>query len=124
MNMLPARIPKKAKRSTRWRSPAHTTWIRGFSCCDCGSQTNIAAAHVRLGSHCGMAQKPDDWRTVPLCDGPNSNIDGQLGCHNRQHIVGEATFWKGRDVEALIAAFCHASPKRREIEQAKRERGL
>lgn len=71
----------------------------------------IEAAHVRLGSHTGMGQKPDDWRVVSLCK----------DCHQRQH-TGEATFWKGRDVEALIAAFCHASPKRREIEAAKRER--
>lgn len=70
------------------------------------------AAHVRLGSHCGMAQKPDDWRTVSLC----------RDCHAKQH-TGEATFWKGRDVEALIAAFIKASPKRREIEQVMRERG-
>jgi hypothetical protein len=69
-----------------------------------------------------MGQKPDDWRTVPLCAGPHSNIDEQLGCHNRQHIVGEQTFWKGRDVEALIAEFVKASPRRAQIEQIMRER--
>ncbi len=71
-----------------------------------------------------MGQKPDDWRTVPLCAGPNSNIEGHLGCHNRQHIVGEETFWKdaGIDPEALIAEFIKASPRRAQIEQEMRER--
>jgi hypothetical protein len=36
--------------------------------------------------------------------------------------MGEESFWKDRDVEALIAEFIKASPKRREIEQIRRER--
>jgi len=119
---LPRRIPKGPKRASRWRSLAHCAWIRGFACCVCGSATNIEAAHVRLGSKCGMGQKPDDWRTVPLCAGPHSNIAGQLGCHDRQHIIGEQTFWHGRDVEALIAEFIKASPRRAQIETEMRER--
>lgn len=120
--MLPRRLPKEPKRASRWRSLAHCAWIRGFACCVCGSTTNIEVAHVRLGSKCGMGQKPDDWRTVPLCAGPHSNNLEQLGCHNRQHIVGEQTFWKGRDVETLIAEFIKASPRRAQIEQEMRER--
>lgn len=119
--MLPRRLPKPGKRSLRWRSQAHRDWIRGFACCVCGSSTNIEVAHVRFGSGAGMGQKPDDWRTVPLCAGPNSSVEGHLGCHNRQHIVGEATFWHGRDVDALVAEFCKASPKAREITAAQRE---
>lgn len=126
---LPRRIPKRATLHPalqRWRSPAHCKWIRGFECCVCGSQSNIAAAHVRLGSHTGISQKPDDFRTVPLCDGPHANIDGQLGCHNRQHIVGEKTFWTGekKDPEALIAEFIKASPKKAEILAVQKDRGL
>ena len=122
--MLPRRIPKPAKREQRWRSPAHTSWVRGFACCVCGSMTNIEAAHVRLGSHTGMGQKPDDWRTVPLCAGPHADIDGMLGCHNRQHVVGEATFWRSApiDPEALIKELIAASPKRADIERTIRER--
>lgn len=74
----------------------------------------IEVAHVRLGSGAGVAQKPDDWRTVPLC----------RDHHAEQHRVGERTFWQGFDIEGLIAAFCKASPKAREIEAIKRERGL
>jgi hypothetical protein len=61
-----------------------------------------------------MGQKPDDFRTVSLC--------GEH--HRRQHSIGEEYFWRGIDVEALIAAFIKASPKRREIEAAMKERGL
>lgn len=121
---LPPRITKDSDIHKRWKSPAHTTWVRGFHCCVCGSATNIAAAHVRLGSHTALGRKPDDWRTVPLCDGPYSSIEGHLGCHDRQHIVGEETFWRGaeKDPEALIAALCQASPKKADIERVKRVR--
>ena len=61
-----------------------------------------------------MGQKPDDFRTVSLCK----------SCHQQQHTFGERSFWKAGEVENLIEAFCKASPKRREIEQTKRERGL
>ncbi|WP_324807154.1 hypothetical protein SH584_11310 [Sphingomonas sp. LY29] len=119
--MLPRRIPKEPKRESRWRSPAHTTFVRGFACAMCGSTTNIEAAHVRMGSGAGMGQKPDDWRTVPLCGGG--------GCHSTQHTVGEPVFWKeyhknhGQGVEQLIAELIKASPKRREIETIRSTRG-
>jgi hypothetical protein len=116
--MLPRRKPIPAKRDTRWRSPAHTGWlVKTFGCCMCGSTTNTVAAHVRLGSHTGLGQKPDDWRCVPLCDGISSAAGGMLGCHNRQHAIGEATFWtqyeaeNGQTVEQLLASLCSASPK-------------
>jgi hypothetical protein len=111
--MLPPRIPKKPKRATRWRSQAHCNFVRGHACCACGSVQGIQVAHVRIGSGAGMGQKPDDWRTVSLCD----------VCHAVQH-TGERTFWRGIDVEQLIAEFIKASPKRQEIEQVRRERGL
>lgn len=122
---LPPRIAKEPRHSGRWRSPAHRAFVRSHACCVCLSRTNRVFAHVRLGSRAGIGEKPDDWRGVSLCDGPNSNIDGQLGCHNRQHIVGERTFWDGAkiDVEELIAEFIKASPRRAQIEQAMRERG-
>jgi 5-methylcytosine-specific restriction endonuclease McrA len=110
--MLPARIPKKPKRASRWRSQAHCSFVRGHACSTCGSTAGIEVAHVRFGSGAGMGQKPDDWRTVSLCK----------ECHQRQHAVGEPTFWSGTPIEELIDAFISASPKRRDIEQAMRER--
>lgn len=120
---MPRKVPKAAKRASRWRSPAHCAFVRSHACATCGSTTNVAAAHVRFGSGAGIGQKPDDWRVVPLCDGPHSNKDGHLGCHDRQHIVGEQTFWRGLDVEQLIADFIAASPKAHEIKAIMRERG-
>jgi hypothetical protein len=86
--------------------------VRSHSCSNCGSTAAIEVAHVRLGSGAGVGQKPSDDRTVSLC----------RDCHALQHRIGEQTFWKDRDVEALIAAFCQASPRRHEIETMKRER--
>ena len=109
--MLPPPVPKKPKRQTRWRSQAHLNFVRSRACSMCGSTVNVEAAHVRLGSGAGIGFKPDDYRAVSLCGGLE-------GCHATQHRVGERTFWNGKDVEALIAAFIKASPKRREIEDA------
>lgn len=110
--LLPAKLPKKAKRSTRWRSQAHAAFVRGHACTNCGATAGIEFAHVRLGSGAGVSQKPDDYNAVSLC----------RDCHALQHRIGERTFWKDRDIAAIIRAFIQASPKRREIEQVQRER--
>lgn len=121
--MLPRRIPKEAKRASRWKSQAHCNHVRGFACSNCGSTAGIEVAHVRIGSGAGVGQKPDDWRTVSLCGGVK-------GCHALQHQIGEVSFWSaynlrhGQTVEQLIAEFIKASPKRREIEETMRERGV
>ena len=113
---LPPRIPKPQKRASRWRCQPHVSFVKKHACCKCGSMQNIEGAHVRLGSHTGMGQTPDDWRVVSLC----------VACHRHgrgaQHDTGERTFWRGIDVEALIAAFIKASPRRREIETVMAER--
>lgn len=106
---LPARLPKKAKRDGRWRSQRHRNFVRDHACSVCHATAPIEVAHVRLGSGAGMGQKPDDWRTVSLC----------RDCHQRQHTVGEVTFWTGRDVDALIDAFCKNSPVASEIRIAR-----
>ena len=107
--MLPPRIPKPPKRSSRWRSQAHCSFVRSHACSVCGSMAAIEVAHVRNGSGAGIWQKPDDHRTVSLCH----------ECHSLQHRMGEVTFWQGRDVEGLIEAFCKASPRAAEIRKAR-----
>lgn len=125
---LPAKVPKKRKRASRWRSIAHCDFVREFACCMCGSKAYREAAHVRMGSGAGIGQKPDDWRVVNLCKGPHSNIENGLGCHDVQHIIGEPEFWRqyeerhGQSVDQLLAALIHASPRRSQIEQVMRER--
>jgi hypothetical protein len=110
--MFPRKILKAPKRASRWRSQAHAAHVRRHECAMCGSVTNIEFAHVRLGSGAGISQKPDDWRAVSLCGGPD-------GCHQRQHNVGEATFWKGKDVEALIDFYCRTSPRAAQIREVR-----
>lgn len=109
--ILPARLTKKPKRTARWRSQAHLNFVRSHACSVCGSTEAIEVAHVRLGSGAGIGQKPHDWRVVSLCK----------QCHQSQHNQGERTFWAQMrfDVEALIDAFCKASPKAREIREAR-----
>jgi hypothetical protein len=118
---LPPRIPRKPKRENRWRSQAHLAFVRGFACCVCGNTAGIEAAHVRLGSYTPMGSKPHDWRAVSLCGGIAHGFEG---CHDRQHRIGEATFWReaGKDPEALIEAFCRASPKAAEIRRIRQDR--
>lgn len=114
--MLPAKLPKKPKRQSRWRSQAHCNFVRSHRCSVQGRMGGpIEAAHIRIGSGVGVGQKPDDWRAVSLC----------RYHHSEQHRLGERTFWREiawRDPEELIAEFIKASPKRLEIEQVKRER--
>lgn len=106
-----------------WRKPAYRAYVRGFACCNCGSMQNVQCAHVRWRSGAGMGEKPHDWLTVPLC----------MDCHNgEQHTkLGEPAFWaryekrEGQSVFQLMQALNDNDPKwRREIQQAKQERGL
>lgn len=108
---FPRKIPKPAKRSSRFKSQAHLAHVRSHECSFCGASAPIEAAHVRLGSGAGMGQKPDDFRAVSLC----------RDCHAAQHSVGEGTFWEDRDPEALIDFFVRTSPRRAQIEQHIRE---
>ena len=112
--MLPPKIPKKAKRSARWRSQKHCNHVRSYSCVKCEDTAGIEVAHVRKGSGAGMGQKPHDYLAVSLCK----------ACHQKQHTQGEDTFWKGHNIAAILEAFQHASPCRREIEAHRREHGL
>ena len=119
--MLPRKIPKPAKRASRWRSQAHLAFVRSLHCARDGcAGLPIEAAHVRIGSGAGMGQKPDDWRTVGLCKWH----------HARQHTMGEPSFWaeytaSGQGtVDDLIAEYNAASPRRAQIAAEMRERGL
>ena len=110
------KLPKKAKRETRFRSQRHLRHVRSYACVMCDAEAPIEAAHVRLGSDGGMGSKPSDLYAVALCGGPE-------GCHQRQHSQGERTFWQGKDVSAIIEAFIRTSPVRAEIEQHRRDNG-
>ena len=112
---LPPRLPRKAKRDSRWRSPAHLSFVRSHHCCAplCGGMP-IEAAHVRIGSGAGLGQKPSDWQAISLC----------RECHAEQHRIGEASFAKryGLDLQEITDAFAKASPKAAEIARVRKER--
>lgn len=106
------KLPKKPKRETRFRSQRHLNHVRSHACVVCDAEAPIEAAHVRLGSGAGMGQKPHDYYAVPLCGWREDNV----GCHRRQHAIGEKTFWKDLDVQAIMGELIRTSPVRREIE--------
>lgn len=109
--MLPRRIPKPPKRSTRWRSQAHCNFVRGHACCACGSTAAIEVAHVRKGTGAGIGQKPHDYWTISLCH----------DCHSTQHRIGEDSFEKlaSINMKALAEEFAKESPRRSEIREAR-----
>lgn len=113
--MFLKRIPKPAKRSSRWRSQAHCNFVRSHFCVvpDCQLMP-IEVAHVRVGSGAGVGQKPDDWNTIALC----------RTHHAEQHSIGERSFEKRHaiDMAAIAAEFAKQSPKRREIEAEQKGR--
>lgn len=110
--MLPRRIPKEAKPEKRWRSPAHLAFVRSHECCVPGCRARpIEAAHVRTGTGGGMSMKPADYWVISLCSEH----------HAEQHRIGERAFEvaAGIDMKALATEFANASPKKREIAEAR-----
>ena len=78
------------------RSSSYLAFVRAHRCAGCSRHPDeyIQAAHVRIGNGGGVGLKPSDYRAVPLCH----------WCHERQHRIGERTFWEevGRDPDAII----------------------
>ena len=109
--MLPRRIPKPDRPDKRFRSPAHCNFVRSHACCACNSLSAIEVAHVRTGTDGGMGMKPGDYWTISLCK----------VCHAWQHCNSERALEAkhGIDMKALAREFVKASPKRRELEQAR-----
>jgi len=91
----------EGQRQPRERDNGHLAYIRRLPCAACGRPGPSDAAHVRTADparakrQTGMAEKPSDRWTVPLC----------RPCHERQHSGSEAAFWSalGIDVIALCA---------------------
>lgn len=81
------------------REPAkdHRKWIRRQVCAGCGKPAGygdpIEAAHVRVGMSAGIAQKPPDWRLVPL----------HKTCHRESHVVGETRWWREHGIDDPVA---------------------
>lgn len=102
------RVGKRSEgqRQPRERDNTYLAWIRRLPCVCCGSTTRVEAAHIRAGyavagwEPTGMAQKPHDWRTAPLCADDHREGPGA------QHRANERAWWSARGIDppALCAA--------------------
>lgn len=87
------------QRQPRERDNKHLDFIRSLPCCICGG-IDTEAAHIRTASlahgkkHTGMAEKPSDKWTLPLC---NKH-------HREQHETNELAFWKGYGIDPFMLA--------------------
>lgn len=86
------------QRQPRVKDKPYLAFVRRQPCMKCGTTQRVEAAHVRAGypeagwRPTGMAEKPDDRRTLPLC----------RDCHREgpgaQHRMNERQFWADLDV--------------------------
>jgi hypothetical protein len=87
------------QRQPREKDNKHLDYIRSLPCCICGG-IDTEAAHIRTASlehgkqHTGMAEKPSDKWTVPLCNRH----------HREQHSMNEMDFWKCHGINPFILA--------------------
>ena len=90
---IPPRATAAWQRQPRLKDAAYLAFIRRQPCCVCGRPGPSHAAHIRSGypdagwRATGMGEKPDDWRTLPLCA-----LD-HLNGPNAQHRSNERAWW-------------------------------
>ena len=96
------------QRQPRIKDARRLAFIRSLPCCVCGDNTSTEPAHIRaagLGygkAHTGMAQKPDDKWTVPLCG----------RCHREQHAFGdELKWWASKNIDPFMLAITLGAKK-------------
>lgn len=91
----------------RVRNPAYLHWISQLPCAACLSmgdfRRGVHVAHLRAGSlshgkrACGMAEKPSDAWTTPLC--PEHHVNGPKSQHYWRG--GELQFWSDHGIDAF-----------------------
>lgn len=64
----------------------HRMWVASQECAACGIWNLSQAAHYKEKT--GTAGAGDD-RVLPLC----ADSPGRLGCHSKQHSMGEPAFY-------------------------------
>jgi hypothetical protein len=52
----------------------------------------------------GMAEKPDDIWTVPLCGPRLGRYPAVIGCHAEQHAMNERDFWDRSGMDPFVIA--------------------
>lgn len=92
-------LDKSSRKTKREEDPAHLAFIRRLPSIVSGA-FGCEAAHIRTGSalhrkkHTGMAQKPDDFWTLPLR--PDE--------HKAQHSENELAWWRSHEIDPFEAA--------------------
>lgn len=96
------------QRRPRQHKADHLAFVRSLPCAICGTRKGIEAAHLRAANQrygkrfTGMAEKPSDQWTTPLC----------ADHHREQHSVGDEVAWwhsYGVDPFSLALALYGAS---------------
>ena len=91
-------------RRPRQRADTHLKWIRTLPCAICGRRGGIHAAHLRASSlrygklSTGIAQKPDDSWTIPLC------LAHHVMGEEAQHQDRELDFWARHGIDPFVLA--------------------
>lgn len=89
-----------SQRKPRQHNETHLDFIRGLPCLLCLDNTSTEAAHIRFSDpraakrHCGIAERPDDRWTLPLC---NTH-------HREQHAMNEREFWQAQRLDPIFYA--------------------
>lgn len=92
-----ARKPAEKRHRGRVVDAAHLGFIRRLPCVACQAPAPSDAAHLRMADHhrgkpaTGMAVKPSDCWTTPLC----------RTHHTAQHAGSEARFWAELGIDAI-----------------------
>ena len=90
------------QRRPRVRDAKHLALIRRLPCLVCFRNPPNEAAHVRYGEPdrgkpmTGVAEKPDDKWTLPLCG------EHHRWGSNAQHKSGERQWWADRGIDPII----------------------
>lgn len=87
-------------RQPRIPNEKHLAFIRTLPCLVCQDNISTEACHIRFSDlsvakrKVGVAEKPDDFWTVPMCGDH----------HRRQHTMNEQRFWQEIDVDPIRTA--------------------
>lgn len=101
------------QRDPRVRDKKHLEFVGQQPCCVCGWPGRNAAAHVKMADQArgkrsvGMAEKPSDRWTVPLCDpafSPGKGVWCHQGSPLSQHSGSESAFWDRVGLDPLEIA--------------------
>lgn len=94
MTVATPRFKTEGAHRGRLRDEDHLRAIRRLPCLVCCRHAPSEAAHIRMADlsygveHVGMATKPHDWLTVPLC------AEHHRTGRRAEHRIGTRHFWK------------------------------